>query len=42
MVGQTAQINISEPSPSSGYDGPIQFEVYQDNVYGTFMCYPTQ
>ncbi len=42
MVGQTAQINIAEPSPSGGYDGPSQFEVYQDNVYGNFMCYPTQ
>jgi hypothetical protein len=42
MVGQTAAINIAEPSPSNGYDGPSQFEVYQDNVYGTFMCYPTQ
>jgi len=28
--------------PSSGYSGPSQFKVYKDNVYGTFMLYPSQ
>ncbi|MGP8250798.1 MAG: hypothetical protein ACLQHF_02125 [Terracidiphilus sp.] len=40
MVGQTATVFVNEPS--SGYSGPSQFEVYKDNVYGTFMLYPTQ
>jgi len=40
MVGQTAQATVKEPS--GGYSGPSQFEVYKDNVYGTFMFYPTQ
>lgn len=42
MVGQSAAVNIAEPPPSINYNGPVQFAVYQDNVYGTFMCYPTQ
>lgn len=40
MVGQSATATVAEPL--SGYDGPSQFEVYKDNVYGTFMFYPTQ
>lgn len=39
-VGQTATITINEPS--GNYSGPTQFAVYKDNVYGTFMSYPTQ
>jgi hypothetical protein len=40
MVGQTATATIAEPL--SGYSGTSQFEVYKDNIYGTFMFYPTQ
>lgn len=39
-VGQIATITINEPS--GNYSGPTQFAVYKDNVYGTFMSYPTQ
>jgi hypothetical protein len=36
--GQTASLSVT--GPASGYTGPPQFVVYQDNVYGTFMFYP--
>lgn len=36
--GQTATLSIV--GPSSGYTGPPEFVVYQDNLYGTFMFYP--
>ena len=36
--GQTASFTIVGPSP--GYAGPLQFVVYQDNLYGTFMFSP--
>ena len=36
--GQTASFTIV--GPSAGYAGPLQFVVYQDNLYGTFMFSP--
>jgi hypothetical protein len=40
MTGQSAQITVNQPCAS--YSGPSQFKVYKDNVYGSFMLYPTQ
>jgi|GEM_PF-5141240 hypothetical protein len=40
MTGQTALLVVSEPC--SGYSGPSQFAVYKDNIYGSYMLYPTQ
>jgi hypothetical protein len=40
MTGQTAELVVNEPC--SGYTGPSQFAVYKDNIYGTFMLFPTQ
>lgn len=45
MTGQTATAHITEPGSNIQYSGPnaaIQFGVFQDNVYGTFMFYPTE
>lgn len=36
--GQTASFSIG-PAPS-GYNGPAEFRVFQDNLYGTFMFWP--
>lgn len=36
--GQIASFTIV--GPSAGYTGPLQFVVYQDNLYGTFMFSP--
>lgn len=33
--GQTATLTLTDPS--SAYNGPTDLQVYQDNVYGTFM-----
>lgn len=41
-VGQCATISITGPPGGSGYSGPTQFNVYQDNVFGTFMIWPVQ
>jgi hypothetical protein len=38
MTGQTAAVSITGPTGS--YTGPDEFNVYQDNVYGTFMVNP--
>jgi hypothetical protein len=40
MTGQSVTVVVNQPA--SGYSGPSQFEVYKDNIYGTFMLYPTQ
>jgi hypothetical protein len=37
MVGQTSQYSITSPVATDNYSGPTGFEVWQDNVYGTFM-----
>ncbi|MFZ0771007.1 MAG: Ig-like domain repeat protein [Candidatus Sulfotelmatobacter sp.] len=36
-VGQTDQYSICQPLATDNYEGPTEFEVWQDNVYGTFM-----
>jgi len=36
-VGQSAQYSIYGPVATDNYSGPTAFEVWQDNVYGTFM-----
>ena len=37
QVGQTASATVKGPSSTDNYTGPIEFEVFQDNIYGTFM-----
>ena len=46
-MGQRNTVSITGPSycapgsPScTPYTGPEQFDIYQDNIYGTFMMYP--
>lgn len=34
---QTATATITGPEASDNYTGPVQLDVFQDNVYGTFM-----
>jgi Abnormal spindle-like microcephaly-assoc'd, ASPM-SPD-2-Hydin len=36
-AGQTAAYSITGPLATDNYTGPTGFEVWQDNVYGTFM-----
>lgn len=36
--GQTAAFTLV--GPPAGYDGPLEFTVFQDNYYGTFMFFP--
>jgi hypothetical protein len=38
MTGQMATVSIT--GPTGTYTGPDEFNVYQDNVYGTFMVNP--
>ncbi len=38
MTGESAIVQIVGPTDS--YSGPDEFNVYVDNVYGTFMVYP--
>jgi len=28
--------------PSDKYTGPMSFQVWRDNIYGSFMFYPVQ
>ncbi|MBZ5505403.1 MAG: hypothetical protein LAO78_07945 [Acidobacteriia bacterium] len=37
QTGQTATASITGPSSSDNYTGPVEFEIFQDNIYGTFM-----
>jgi Galactose oxidase, central domain len=37
QVGQTAAYSVTAPVATDNYAGPQSFEVWQDNVYGTFM-----
>lgn len=39
-VGESSSYVITGPQAGSGYSGPSDFKVYQDNIYGTFMLYP--
>jgi hypothetical protein len=41
-VTKAATVNIVGPAYGSGYNGPTQFNMYQDNIYGTYMFYPVQ
>ncbi len=38
MTGQTAVVQLV--GPTAPYTGPDEFNVYEDNVYGTFMVAP--
>ena len=38
-VGQTDAYSIAGPLATDNYSGPTSIEVFQDNVYGTFMFY---
>ena len=37
QVGQTAAVSVTGPSTADNYTGPVEFNVFQDNIYGTFM-----
>lgn len=39
-AGQTASASITGPTTADNYTGPVRFQVWKDNVYGTFMFYP--
>jgi hypothetical protein len=39
-TGQTASWSVTGPAASANYTGPTLFDVFTDNVYGTFMFYP--
>jgi hypothetical protein len=36
----TQALTIKNPLPSEQYTGPVQMQVWQDTLYGTFMFYP--
>lgn len=36
---QTANYSVTGPQYTDNYQGPTSFQVYKDNVYGTFMFY---
>jgi hypothetical protein len=37
---QSANFTIFRPLSTDGYTGPINMQIWKDNVYGTFMFYP--
>lgn len=37
QVGQTATASVTGPSTADNYTGPVEFNVFQDNIYGSFM-----
>jgi hypothetical protein len=37
-----ANLSITGPATSDNYTGPTEFQVWRDNVYGSFMFYPVQ
>ncbi len=39
-AGQTVKTTIVPPTYADNYQGPTEFQVYQDNVYGTLMFPP--
>jgi len=39
-TSQSANFTIFRPLYTDGYTGPINMQVWKDNVYGTFMFYP--
>jgi len=40
ITGPTCTVSSGSNTCSPQYTGPIEFEVYQDNQYGTFMFFP--
>jgi len=38
----TASLSITGPATSDNYIGPTQFQVWRDNIYGSYMFYPVQ
>jgi hypothetical protein len=39
-VGKAANYSVTGPQSSDHYTGPVSFQVFRDNVYGSFMFYP--
>jgi hypothetical protein len=39
VSGQSGSGSVK--GPPLGYTGPTEYDIYQDNIYGTFMFYPT-
>lgn len=42
QTGKTASYSITGPASTDNYTGPISFQVWRDNIYGSFMFYPVQ
>jgi hypothetical protein len=40
VTGPTCAVSIGGNTCSPQYIGPVEFEIYQDNQYGTFMFFP--
>lgn len=38
----TAALSITGPAASDNYQGPTSFQVWRDNVYGSFVFYPVR
>ena len=36
----TQALTINNPLPSDNYGGPVQMQVWTDNIFGTYMFYP--
>jgi hypothetical protein len=37
---QNRSYSVTGPQSSDNYTGPVSFQVYRDNIYGSFMFYP--
>ncbi len=37
QVGNTASLSVTGPTVADNYTGPVEFNVFQDNIYGSFM-----
>ena len=37
---KTASLSITGPAYTDNYTGPIQIQVWRDNIYGSFMFFP--
>jgi hypothetical protein len=42
VMGQTVTTTITPPLFSDNYSGPTEFDVFQDNIYGTLMFNPVE
>jgi hypothetical protein len=40
ITGPTCNVSTGGNSCNPQYSGPVEFEIYQDNQYGTFMFFP--